>query len=80
MDLQKNILIFGKITIEAVVNSTEEVLWVDFYFDDYLKCNDSIAPYSCVWDERAFFKHTIKAIAHTATDLGNDALVVWKFF
>ena len=36
---------------------------VEFYIDNNLTGADTTIPYEWLWDERAFFTHTIKVIA-----------------
>jgi len=75
-------LIIGKIDIEVIsFDNLSGVHYVEFYIDDDYKSNISVRPFTWTWDERAFFKHTIKVIAYDYS--GNNAInetIVWKFF
>jgi len=73
--------IFG--AIDVIVNAVDDICVekVEFYIDNELKATDYFAPYVWTWDEPAFFRHTIKAIAYD--NRGNsdgDEIRVWKFF
>lgn len=75
-------IIIGKIDINVTASDNDSGIdHVAFYLDDQPVGNDSTAPYSWTWSERAFFKYTIKVIAYDKA--GNSApasLIVWKFF
>jgi hypothetical protein len=75
-------VIIGKIDINVdVINLEYGIDRVEFYIDGILKETDITEPYSLVWDERDFFRHTIKTVAYD--DSGKNAireLLVWKFF
>jgi len=77
-----SIIIIGKITIEVVANdSFSGVSYVEFYIDGVKKCNVSNEPYEYIWNERAFFKHTIKVIVYDmAGNTAQDEIEVKKFF
>jgi len=77
-----SIIIIGKIKIEVIANdSYSGVSHVEFYIDGVKKCNVSNEPYEYIWDERAFFKHTIKAIVYDkAGNKAKDEIEVMKFF
>ena len=64
--------IIGAITIKVeTADATSGVENVEFYIDDEYKSEDQTIPYEWNWDERAFFKHTLKV---KATDnAGNTA-------
>lgn len=74
--------LIGKFTFEA--NATNQEYGIDrveFYLDDVLKENDTSDPYSWLWGEKAFFRHTVKVVAYDNT--GNNVseeIYVWKFF
>ncbi|HEC81544.1 MAG TPA: hypothetical protein ENI42_03855 [Thermoplasmatales archaeon] len=57
-------IIIGPVTIEA--NATDDgYIWkVEFFIDDTLKYTDYSAPYSWLWNETVFGKHTIKVKAY----------------
>lgn len=75
-------IVIGSITIEVDATDAEgSVSYVEFYVDDVLKSTDTSAPYTWLWNETAFLKHTVKAVAYDTA--GNNAYVelsVWKFF
>ncbi len=75
-------LIFGKITIVAnVTNEVSGIDRVEFYIGDDIKENDTTYPYSWTWDERVFFRHTIKVVAYdNAENSVSDEIKVLKFF
>ncbi|MCD6573526.1 MAG: hypothetical protein J7K95_05485, partial [Thermoplasmata archaeon] len=76
-----SIIIIGKITIEVVANDLYGISHVEFYIDGVKKCNVSNEPYEYIWDERAFFRHTIKVIAYDkAGNKAKDEMEVMKFF
>ena len=58
----QRITIFGPIDIEVKV--TDDVEKVEFYINNNLKYVDTDPPFSWVWDERAFFRKTIKVKAY----------------
>ena len=44
------------------------------------KGNDTTEPYSWIWDERAFLKHTIKVVAvDFKGNIADDEIIVWNF-
>jgi len=58
-------LCFGKITINASVQSTSYgVDKVEFYVDNILQETVATAPYTWTWSHLAFFKHVVKVIAY----------------
>ncbi|HHH79652.1 MAG TPA: carboxypeptidase regulatory-like domain-containing protein [Thermoplasmatales archaeon] len=58
-------LIIGPVTIQANATDEDGYIWkVDFFIDDTLKYTDYSAPYSWLWNETAFGKHTIKVRAY----------------
>ena len=75
-------LIFGKIDVDVYANNIDnEIDRVEFFVDDELKEIDTSEPYSWTWDERVFFKHTLKVVAYdTAGTNATRKLEVWKFF
>jgi parallel beta-helix repeat protein len=77
-------IIIGKITITVDANDEGSpqsgMKEVEFYIDGNLMNNDSVTPYECLWDETAFFKHTITIKAYDK--VGNVAIEemgVWIF-
>lgn len=72
-------LILGPITIETDVTGGSATK-VEFYIDNVLKYTDSSAPFSWLWDETIYFKHTIKVIAYdNAANTAEEELSVWIF-
>jgi hypothetical protein len=66
--------------IDIVADTSEATTHVDFYIDDALQHTDTEAPFMWLWDEKAFFKHTLKVVAHDVS--GNTAsrdITVWIF-
>ena len=54
---------------------------VDFFVDSRYKATDYFEPYAWTWDEKTFFKHTIKVnVYDNAGNKASDEIVVWKFF
>ncbi len=79
--LSKTIII-GKIDVEAEVHGISgDVEKVEFYIDEQLKFTDYDEPYLWSWNQRSFFRHTIKTIAYFDTKTStNDEVMVLKFF
>ncbi len=82
MPLSGGSLIIGPITVEATATDNDSGIdRVEFYVNMQLIGNDSIAPYSCIWNQMAFFKQTLTVKAFDKE--GNEAskeIEVWKFF
>jgi parallel beta-helix repeat protein len=67
-----NTIIIGKITVTVdAQDKASGIDKVEFYIDDVLKNVDDDAPYQWEWDEPAFFKHILKAVAYD--NAGNHA-------
>ena len=62
----QKILIVGPIDIEVKI--TDDVEKVEFYIDNELKYVDTEQPFMWRWDERAFFKKTIKIKAYVGDE------------
>lgn len=62
----QKILIIGSIDIEVKI--TDDVEKVEFYIDNELKYVDTEQPFMWRWDERAFFKKTIKVKAYVGDE------------
>jgi hypothetical protein len=88
--LGNNTIVYGKITIEANVNSTTDVAWVEFKVDGKLIKNGNVtkAPYTVLWQPIIQFnsaislKRTITVIAYDSE--GNNAtanitITKWRF-
>ncbi|MFH1101495.1 MAG: DUF362 domain-containing protein [Methanobacteriota archaeon] len=74
-------VIIGNISVEAQVNGvSSDVEKVEFSVDGQVEFTDTEAPYVWMWDERGFFRHTIKTTAFYDTTSISDTLVVWKVF
>ena len=59
-----NPIIIGPITIKVNVTDPKSNLErIDFFIDNKPKYNTTEPPYKWTWNERAFFKHTIKVVA-----------------
>ena len=75
-------ILFGKITIEVnSVDNTSGISYVQFFIDDVLKATITTSPYSWMWTEKSFFRHTLQVTAYDFA--GNNAskqISVWKFF
>lgn len=72
-------VILGEITIKT--SASDSISYVEFYVDGILKERDVITPYSWVWNEKAFFRHTIKVIAYDGKKYtSSDEIIIWKFF
>ncbi|KYK30504.1 MAG: hypothetical protein AYK22_03695 [Thermoplasmatales archaeon SG8-52-3] len=69
-------IIYGPVNIEVDVNSTSGVNRVEFYINDKLKENDTIAPYGFRWAPIISGPYTIKAVAYDY--LGKNASVDMK--
>jgi len=73
-------IIIGSINIEAQVSDKTGVEKVEFYIDEELKATDTTKPYTWVWSEKTFGKHTIRVIAYSKTGgTATDKTVVTKF-
>ena len=64
-------IIFGKITVKADATDDSGIKKVEFYIDDNLKETIEKEPFEWLWNETAFFKHSIKVIAYDKA--GNTA-------
>jgi hypothetical protein len=74
-------LIIGDIDIEVNAVDFSGIDRVEFYIDNEHVETVTTAPYNWMWNETAFFRHTIKAVA--IDNYENDAeqeITVWKFF
>lgn len=65
----------NNVTISASASDNVAVSQVSFYIDNILKCTDTTAPYSCVWNTKktSVGAHTIKVTAWDGA--GNNASV-----
>ena len=75
-------LIIGRITVEAdAVDNDSGIDRVEFYVDMQLVGEDTTEPYSWVWSEIAFFRHTLTVKAYDKEGNENyQEIEVWKFF
>ena len=74
-------LIIGDIDIEVNAVDFSGIDRVEFYIDNEHVETVTTPPYNWMWNETAFFRHTIKAVA--IDNYENDAeqeITVWKFF
>jgi hypothetical protein len=82
MPLAGGILIIGKIDVNVTATDADSgVDRVEFYVNNQLMENDTEAPYSWLWSDRAFFRQTLRVVAF---DKENNytplEIEVWKFF
>ena len=76
-----NTVILGNIDVEVQPFYEENVSKVEFYIDDVKQYEDSSPPFEWMWDERAFFKHSLKVMAYYSDGFNRTAQMdVWKFF
>jgi len=61
-----NTIILGKIYAKAEVKSNEEINRVEFYFDGEIDHIEEEEPYEHVYDNIAFFSHSIKTMVYTS--------------
>ena len=73
-------LIIGHVTIE--ISACCLIDEVEFYIDGELQYTDTTQPFRWIWDEPAFFKHTIETIAiNNSEDIhSHKEITVRKFF
>ncbi len=68
----ENTVIIGKITLQMEASDIlSGISKIEVYIDDELKVELKNKPYEWLWDEFAFFKHEIKAVAYDYA--GNEA-------
>jgi len=73
-------IIWGAITVEVQAESEIGIEKVEFYIDDELKATLTAEAYEWLWDETAFFTHTIEVIAYdNAGNTATDEQTVWIF-
>jgi hypothetical protein len=77
-----NTIVIGRITINVSSEDDEsDISEIEFYVDDRLKSTVQEKPYTWLWDEITFGKHTLKVVAHdNAGNMAGEEIVVWKFF
>ena len=70
-------IVIGKMTIDVEVENAVGDVTVEFYVDDVLKMNvtSGDSSFSWTWDERAFFRHTIKVVACDQGDNSGEASI-----
>jgi len=75
-------VILGMIDINVTAYDVESgVDHVDFYIDNLYRGNDTSAPFSWTWSDKAFFVYLIKVVAFDkAGNSDSKELQVWKFF
>ena len=73
--------IIGTVDIEVTASDPSGVDGVELFVDGSSMGVDTAAPYNWTWDERIFFRHTIKIMAYDTFENGASAeFLVWKFF
>ena len=75
-------LVFGSIDIQASIHTLNrfDVDRVEFFIDNKLKGQDTIAPYSWRWNIRSFGDHFVKVVAYQDDVSCSDELIVVKIF
>jgi PKD repeat protein len=75
------IIILKDIDVEVLASDEGSgISHVEFYVNDELKDTISVDPYTWIWDEFAFGRRTIKAVAFdNAGNSAYDEIKVWKF-
>jgi hypothetical protein len=74
-------IVIGKIDVTAAAYDTQSgVNRVEFYVDDQMYCNDTVAPYNWTWSWRGhFFPYTLTVVAYdNAGNHNSDELKLWK--
>lgn len=62
-------------------NSSTNIQYVEFYIDNNLMDTIEESPFEWMWDEKEFFKQTVKVIAYdNQNNIAEDELTIWKFF
>ncbi len=82
LGLKNMSIIIGPVTVEISAKSNIGVDKVEIYVDGNLKKNFTDRPYNCKWrwNEPAFGKHAIKAIAYDfSNNVAADTRNVWIF-
>jgi hypothetical protein len=82
MPLSAGSLIIGPIDVEVQATDDESGIdHVEFLVNNQPFGNDTEAPYSWTWSQKAFFRQTltVKAVDKEG-NIGSQELVVWKFF
>jgi len=78
--LMPGVIIIGTIDIEASVLDDGGISMVKFYIDDQPRYTDYEEPYNWTWNERIFFRHTIKVVAYDIDgNIAEDSIVVRIF-
>ena len=74
-------LVIGPITVSVDAFDEESGMdRVEFYTDDWQRFTDEEEPYTWLWDETAFFSHTIRVMAYdNAENMATDELEVIIF-
>ena len=75
-------IIIGSVTISAnTIDKNYSLSRVEFYVDNEFKATEIEEPYSWLWDEGSFGKHTVKIKAYDFTEnIAIDDITVWKLF
>jgi hypothetical protein len=75
-------LIIGPINVEAIATDNDSGIdRVEFYVNLQLIGTDTTAPYSCLWNQSAFFRQTLTVKAFDKEgNVASQDFEVWKFF
>ena len=78
--LEGNSMVYGGITINVTVESTNPVVKVEFYIGEKLLGEDTDEPYSFYWTQILSGRKTIKVVVHDDTgDTAEDTVEVFKW-
>lgn len=81
LKLQKNTIIIGKINILINAENPSDISKVEFYIDKKLNKTTYEPPYQFLWNEKSFWRHSIKIMAYDESGcIKKYEFVVWKFF
>ena len=73
-------IVIGRIHTSVKLMGNEEVKRVEFYFDGKLIGFSDASPYEYVYNNIAFFKHSIKAVAvANNSDICKMDVIVFNF-
>ena len=78
-----NTIVFGKIYAKVEITSDKEINRVEYYFDGELDHIEKEEPYEHVYDNIAFFSHSIKAMVYTSdgkSDMNKIYVKVFNIF
>jgi hypothetical protein len=81
LKLPRNTIIIGIINILINAENPSDILKVEFYIDKNLRQTTIQKPYQFIWNDKLFFKHSIKIMAYDETGcIKKYEFDVWKFF